>query len=469
MHNFNGIYLRIKGKRLIFCVVFAVLILFSFLYINRGDVEFWDEATNLVVIVESEKTSDLLDLKFNDTYFWEKPPSYYYIGIVILKLFSLSVENLVTSMRIISAVFGILTILSVYLVLSKKISSKAGFFSVLFFLSVPSLWLMNPSGTLATHNFRSADSDAMQLFFITVGSLLAIYYPRKYLLPAVFAGIALMTKGPMGFLPIVIQVGLFIVQYNQKTINSKEIYRKISKIIMILLIIIVPWHLYMTIKFGMDFWDEYLIYHILNRSSSALEGNSQPVWFYLKFLINPQSSGILLWVLASLIIQIKNRRFTIFENKELIIASGLLILISMAATKLSWYSLITIPFFVIYLAKSWDRIVAKSSFLKYLFLTILLVQILFVFLSILTLKPGVQNFVKNSIDSHTLFMSEREPHRVFKFFEIMNEGDLETNCDIEFSYTDRIIYDSHEYGFAREEFKITENYSYLDRRSCAIN
>ncbi len=447
------------------------------------DIQFWDEATNLSVIAESAESSDWWNLKLFGGFFWEKPPLFYWLGIFLFKISSLIFPSLATSpkavtilIRSVSLISGILFAVLIALFVHKfrtKPKTNPRFFktlivSFLVILAIPNLWQFNPDQvTLATHNFISADSDALQLLFILLGYFFSQKISKQNaVLTGLFSGAAFLLKGPFGLLPIVISVTEQMYMAIEKRHFSKKTLRFLLIQIFTALLLILPWYVFMSLQFGSSFLEENIIYHQLQRASSALEGHQKSPLFYIEFLLNPATSGILLMTAIAFGI----RKFQL--TKELLIGVFILIVLSLVGTKLSWYCLYTYPFFLIYIISSLRDLkispLTKDSLLKTLLVSFVLIfQYIYIFSSILwTNAPmWLRASLPSDQISRSIYLSDRKPHRVFYFQNLVDEKSIfstDAIHNLEIQNESEIIFDRHE--FTEEEIEnlfelnLDENY-----------
>lgn len=412
-------------------IVLAIIIAFFLGWqIGHVDIQFWDEATNLGVMVESAQSNDWWNLKYNNDYFWEKPPLFYWIGIILYKIFTPDTYHFAVLVRALTAAFASLLLVGVYYYLNHFYSRRAALLGLIIPLTIPSLWFFNPQGIFATHNFRSADLDTMQIAFILWGFissqlLMKNLADKKTLNKSavmlifavgIFSGLAFMAKGVFGAIPI---MAIFI--NNQSVGVSTRIKVAIASGV-VLLLFILPWHLYMTAHFGKEFIEEYLIYHQLNRAGSALEGHNRSINFYLKYLFDPQTSGILAVFSAAFIFARVVNKVRISAFGEMILGTILLAALSLIQTKLAWYSLYPTIFFIIATAVYLGHI-SQGKYSRYL----LIMMVLPIYFNLVT----IINLPKNTYDReeyhiNAKFLTTREFHRNFYYQYLQGDGEIIT-------------------------------------------
>jgi len=372
-----------------------------------GDIQFWDEATNLQVIVESSAEQDFWNLRYQGEYFWEKPPLFYWAGITIYKLAGSNPALLPYLMRGFTAFVSFCLISIVFALLRRK-SAVSGFIWLAIISMVPFLWQFSPTGVLATHNLRSADSDMLQLSFMLLSSL-AVYKFRSrkgwgwLIASGILSALAIFTKGPLGILPML----LLLIPFAG--------YRPKLKYILVGFVLALSftsaWVVLMIANFGGDFWQQYFIYHQLSRANSALEGHNQPWWFYLRLLIDGGFSGPLLPAfIGAVILILRKRLLTSVTTIIFIMAVLCFVAVQFTSTKIAWYLLPAGIFACIFISSVKIKLSYMWLFLIYFLATVSLFSTLFLFIS-------QRNTLQGDAlgDSVHVYCSSQD-HRIFNFY-----------------------------------------------------
>lgn len=445
-----------KQVSLILTIILAGVL--CFFKLADHQVQQWDEQTNIDVVDETLRFpppdkgelegvfDSKLILHYNGKPFFEKPPLWYWGSMAIIKIHQAVIpaspesdgqylalsdspiyrdsagrgqNDNVFSYRFISALSGAGLTFLIYLLGKKFWGHWAGIVSSLSLLSIGHFFINNVSGYFSTHNFRSADLDALQLlfmmlsfwFFVKATPLNPPFLPFPPLrlagggqvsggkvqspppengelegvnltLAFAFSGLAIMTKGFLGLLPIAIFLLFQVVKLFRKSTSpnpsllrrgntnrnhhSKTRYPileiRYSKVrskpeilssparysipIIVLLSIILPWHLFMYLRFGQKFVDQYFIYHTVRRATEVLELHHENWWFYLQMIFNVKvfSFGFLLPI--SLFLMIKSKAF-ISDLKLFGTVAGVvipLVIFTLIPTTLAWYQLYIYPF-----------------------------------------------------------------------------------------------------------------------------
>jgi len=141
------------------------------------------------------------------------------------------------------------------------------------------------------------------------------------------------------------------------------------------IILILPWHIYQSVRFGNDFWQVYFIEHIVRRANQPIEYHFGGKLYYIKFLISEFSYWLILPILGGffwLFNQAKEKKvddnFIFFS-----VWGGLVLgLFTFSKTKLFWYILPLYPVLAVLWGYGWRKLL---SFGKNLFL----IPIVFIF------------------------------------------------------------------------------------------
>jgi len=325
----------------IFTIISFLLIAFVLIKdIKDRPVERWDEQTNIDVVRQSITDNEFY-LSYNQQPFFEKPPLWYYMTAIPV----LYAGDNMASFRIVSVISSLLIVLLTYLLVSRRSGPSMGMFSILAYLLIPQLYIVNPAGYFASHTFNSADLDALQIFFI-IFSIFALFYEKKpsslqIFLSCFSLALGYLTKGPFVFIPLLLN-----------TIYLKRIGLNLRGLLFYLGAFLIPvliWHLYMQFTFGNDFTLAYIDYHILQRSIIALEGHTEPIWFYIQLFFDPRLNLLALPIVTSVASSLRSGGKDHLKAYSLIFMLLVLILFTLTATKLAWYILPLYPLGIIFL------------------------------------------------------------------------------------------------------------------------
>lgn len=375
-------------------VLFSCALFLCFFKLSSHPIQQWDELTNINVVKESLDSDNPLILKYNGSPFFEKPPLWYWLSAGMTKIFGETIFNF----RLVSAISGVFLTWLVYKIGKDFWGEIAGITAGFSVLAAGHLFINNVSGYFSTHNFRSADLDALQILFM----IIAFWYfycginarkkfdiSKYFAVSFLFSGLAVMVKGFFGFFPIISGLCFLIIQNicNRRKTDVFSIFERIFKAVfcyffcnfreiinkfipkffsiisekfsrpkisaktfilptIVLLLTILPWHLFMTLIFGREFTSEYFLYHIVKRATQAIESHSESFSFYFQMLFNSKVfvSGALLFV--GIFAAILKKKFMQDFRRFGIVFNVLfpLFIFTLIPTKLAWYNLYIYPF-----------------------------------------------------------------------------------------------------------------------------
>lgn len=319
------------------------LLAFTLVFIGLGKNSLitWDEAIYGKIAKNIINTGDwsTLQWKLGKTWF-EKPPLYFWSTAFFMKMFGVSEF----AVRLTSALSGFGTVLLVTYFAKKLYGKCIGYLSGFILLTTFQFLYYARTGML----------DVTLTFFMTAALVSYFLGERKirtFALVGLFVGLAVLTKGVVGFLPLVV-----IVLYELLVLpKSKKITAlfHVGFIFALASVVYAPWHIYMLTLYGREFYDNYIVYHVFQRASMAIEGKGQPFWWY--FIVMKVSMR--LWFIAFLgalpfsvlciVARKKIEKFNVLlTNREvsgllflLIWLSVVLLFFSSAVSKLIWYIL----------------------------------------------------------------------------------------------------------------------------------
>jgi 4-amino-4-deoxy-L-arabinose transferase-like glycosyltransferase len=334
-----------------YILILSVFVLFFQL---DGSIGSWDESIYGEVAKEGLMRNSWIDLFYKGSLWFEKPPFVIWLTIISYKIFG--VTEFAT--WFFPTVFGILGIVGIYYLGKYLFNSKAGLFASLVLLSIPHYVLM-------------ARNSMMDIFLVgsSVISFLFLIKSKennKYLvLSAVFLGMAFMSKNVIALLNMPIFFCYLHINNQLKVFKSKYFYISI----IVFLAVILPWHLIMFFKYGSNFTDSYVTYHLIERySENILQTKySSDVFYYFKIILQRTGSWwfILLIVLPVILKHIKQKSH---EYKKLLLLAFWFMLIfvffTISVTKVDHYILpIYIPFSLLIGYGLYKSYTSKSIFL----------------------------------------------------------------------------------------------------------
>lgn len=407
---------------------FCIFILFFNL--NQPKIESWDEGTNAQVVRELNESNNF-DLTFLDEPFLEKPPLWYYSSLLAVRVFGFNEFAL----RFVSAVSGLILSVAIFKYTQEKYSYRSAVLSVLTFVTTFHNILQH-TYIFSTHNYRSADLDGLFILFFFLSFY--AFEKKQNLIGIICVVISVLTKGPLGFLPLVLKL---ILSFRNKRKEFKSLGLLLISTIIFFGILIGL----MYINSGDKFFGEFINYHIINRIFSPIENHSGSIFFYLFLLINP--SIFQYFVFLSFLPKVFNK------YKLLIFISGLIIIIfTIVQTKLSWYILPVYPFLSIIIgdivAENKNKVV--NIFFGIIFVVSVCIIVFKLFNPILTELPTIIN----------------QNEKVYYYTENLNRSDLYylENNNVVFGnvLTDEMIIRKDEYDrifYKFENYEIVSNYT----------
>jgi eukaryotic-like serine/threonine-protein kinase len=321
--------------------ILAILVFSTIFFINLGNELLWaaDEQIYSQWAYHMVKSGDYLNpWAFGDVALWiGKPPLNMWLISISYQI--LGVSNF--SSRLVSAIFGSLSLVLISYLGKKLYNGYVGLFSA-FVL-----------GTFTTFYVfaRRAMTDVPLVFFI-IASLYFLVLSEKpqksnrYLaLSGLFFGLALMTKQVGALL-----IPLITIAY--LTVTNKSIRFVFTKRFALFwgvgLLIIFPWLIYMAASFSSEFWQSYLMYSGFNRTFSPLEGHEGGYLFYFNYLANTEKLWVILLPFAVGLCAFKAIVKKTKADTLLILWIAIVFLVfTFAQTKLFWYILPVFPAFAI--------------------------------------------------------------------------------------------------------------------------
>ena len=322
--------------------VLAILALSIIFFANLGSGPLWaaDEQTYSQWAAHMVKTGDYLQpWAFGDVALWiGKPPLFMWLMSLAYQVFG--VNNFAS--RFWSVVFGVLSLISIFYLGKKLYNSRVGFLSAFVLGTFTTFYLFA----------RHAMTDIPFVFFI----LASMYFfllseknegaNRYAVLSGLFFGLALMTKQVQALL-----IPLIIIFYLAVTKRSIRFFftKRFTLFWGVGLLVVSPWVIYMTIQFGTEFWRVFLIYSNIIRATIPIEGHVEGYFYYFTQLLNSETQ---LWVILlpfavglSIFFSVINRSKS--DILILVWMSIVLIVFTIAQTKLYWYILPAFPAFAL--------------------------------------------------------------------------------------------------------------------------
>lgn len=253
------------NKRYGIILILGVLIIHLFWGIGSIPLLDPDEPVYAETAREMIEYNDYLSPRIFNEYWYDKPPMYYWLVAGAQHIFG---DN-EFSARFPSALFGGLTLVSMFLGVKKIFDRDVAYWSVVILgTSIEFFYLA-----------KAAVTDMTLLFFMT--SAILAFLNKRYFLLYVFMGLATLTKGPIGL----VFPGAIIFLY--MLITSKWNLLKEMKLqygVLIYVLIAVPWYYLMYQAHGQIFVDTFFGFHNITRFTTAEHPTRVLWWYYIPVL-----------------------------------------------------------------------------------------------------------------------------------------------------------------------------------------
>ena len=317
---------------IVLVLIFSGILLFYGL--GNNALTDYDEATYGHVVNETLKSGQIATLKHSVSGNWfEKPPLYFWLAMFSQKIF----PNPEFALRFPSALFGLLSIVLTML--------------IVFYISKNYYVVALSGAVLATTPIFIEGARQVRLDIPVTAAILFSFYcflrgvekPKWLLGVGIGMAIGFMFKSVIGFFVFPLIIIWSIIHKNWRWIKNP--YTWIGGIAM--LVLLLPWHLYESVQFGKQFWNEYLVRHIFRRfSQSGISGNISLVE-YIKFLFLFGAPWIIAFIagLSKILVYFK-RRDELAKNilTSVCIAIFIVIIFAISKTRLFYYILPMFPF-----------------------------------------------------------------------------------------------------------------------------
>lgn len=344
--------------------IFWLLLVFAAVYIlgniSTGSLSTWDEAIYANVSGSIARTGDWLVMHEGGKSWFDKPPLYMWCTAFFYNIFGINEF----SVRLTSGLFGIATVLLVYIFARKIGNMHTAILAALILLASPHYLHFAKMGML----------DVVVTFFITL--MVYLFWmgqdrPSYLFWSGIVLLFAYLTKGFAAILgPAVIFLYCLFSGNLKLLINRKFVFG-----ISMSLFMIVAWHIAQYISGGAGAIDGYFGFHLFRRTMTSLDGHTGGLNFYQKVIFNKNkpwgvifygSLAYMLW----LIIKDKDRRAILL----VLWAAVVFTIYTIVQTKLHWYIVPIYPALAIASAIALERFFRKRAF--YLVLSIILLGML---------------------------------------------------------------------------------------------
>lgn len=322
-------------------LLIAVIYCPYFLHLGNLPIHAWDEARLVANAIEMSENGDYLVTHFKgQPEMWNtKPPLMIWAQVISMKI--IGEEEL--AFRLPSAIAGFITSLLIALLAIRYLKNFwFGFIAILI--------LITSEGHLGFHVTRTADYDAMLTLFMTAYSICFFLWSEtgktKYL-QLFFVGVllAVLTKSVQGlfFIPP-IAIYVLITGKFKKLISSKWLY-----INSVVLIAIIGGYYLGRESVNPGYLNAVYENELGGRLLNTIENHEAKITFYIELLYNKQF--LFYFTLAILgffsSFAVSNTAIGRFIRFSTLLSFTYLVIISLAKTKLAWYSAPLIPMLAI--------------------------------------------------------------------------------------------------------------------------
>jgi outer membrane protein assembly factor BamB len=322
--------------------ILAILAFSASFFVNLGSGPLWvaDEQTYSQWTFHMLREGDYITpWAFGDVLMWiGKPPLFMWLMSLAYQVFG--INNFAT--RFWSAVFAALSLVLVFYLGKELYNVHVGLASALVLGTFTTFYVF------ASH----AMIDTPFVFFM----LASIYFlvlrektenaDRYVALGGLFFGLAFMMKQVASFLiPLIIFVYFAATRRGVRLLFTKRFVLFWGTA----LLIVAPWMLYMTLRFGPDFLYSFFVFSGIIRASTPIEGHFESYFFYFNYLVNNDN---LFWVMLlpfSAGLCVYNAVIRRLKEDTLILTwmTIVLLVFTLIQTKLEWYILPAFPAFAI--------------------------------------------------------------------------------------------------------------------------
>jgi 4-amino-4-deoxy-L-arabinose transferase-like glycosyltransferase len=352
----------------------------------------WDEVNFAEIAREMIVNKNYLNVQINYQPFWEKPPLFFWLQTLTMKIFGINEF----ASRFPNVIVGIISILCLFFIGKKIISDKFGF-----------IWALSYIGSILPHfYFKTGIIDPLFNLFIFLSIYFFYLYQDQYIkknliIASTLSGLAVLTKGPVAILIILLVVFFFVI-YKWKTIKIKILDLIVAGLI--ICIITSFWFISEIINGGgIELFKEFIDYQIRLFTTSEA-GHGEPFYYHfivLFFGCFPISLIAIPYLLNKNFSNSNSIFVREFYTLNFILFWVVLILFSITTTKIVHYSslcyfpLSFIAAYIIYQNIIEKRNLNKMSLVLLTFVGILLGIIFTAIPLIIKFKDNVIPFIKD--------------------------------------------------------------------------
>lgn len=304
--------------------------LFFFPFLGRVHLFDWDEINFAESAREMIVTGNYHLVQINFQPFWEKPPLFFWLQAGAMHLFGINEF----AARFPNALFGVITLVTFFLIGKKLRSARFGW-----------LWALAYLGSFLPHlYFKSGIIDPVFNYFIFMGIYLMYRdiagekWKRQFVytsLSGIFIGLAVLTKGPVGLLVFGL---VYLIYFIFKKFKGFPSVGKVISFIVFFLITCLLWFGPEIVKNGFWFLNKFIAYQI-ELFLEPVASHGEP-WYYHFVVIFLGCFPISIIALPAFFSKSDNRgsRYILLMK---ILFWAVLILFSLTSTKIVHYTSLT--------------------------------------------------------------------------------------------------------------------------------
>lgn len=315
-------------------LLFAVVILFTIFLVftkNNAALVDYDEATYAKVVHESFLRHDFLSFTKDGKPWFEKPPLYFWLAAGSVSLFG---ENEL-ALRLPSMLLTVASIILIWLIAIKLTENRTiALFSALILAT-------NPFFIYAGRQVRMDVPVTAALLFSLYAFLQGKKFPIWYIGVGVGIAVGVLFKSVVGFLSLGFLLIYSVLYKEWQWLRSR--YFWIGLLLMI--IILLPWHIHQTAVFGAAFWEDYIGYHILERFENKILGVRESFYYITQLFNLVEPWFVVFWsvVVAGFIVGWRDIRLNNKILFPLTLTAFIFLVFQVAQTKLLYYLVPLLP------------------------------------------------------------------------------------------------------------------------------
>lgn len=331
-----------KNSIWIYIAILIYGLLFLLPFIGSVHLLDWDE----IIFAESARemmvTGDYMTVSSNYTPFWEKPPLFFWLQVVSMKIFGINEF----AARFPNMICGLITLMVIFRIGSRVSDKRFGILWVITFATA----------VLPFFYFKSGIIDPWLNMLILLGFAWFIFYldpddhQRRYLkliLSALFFGLAILTKGPVPVLVFALSFFVFLIV---KKVKISVSFWHVVVFLLVLIGVGGSWYLYQVLVGNIDVLIDFIRYQA-TLFSKDYAGHGGFAGFHFVILFFGVFPGSILFLISFTKKAEDTDLKHIFRSWMYILFFLVLALFSIVETKLVHYS--SLAYFPITFLAAW--------------------------------------------------------------------------------------------------------------------